>query len=179
MEKKNRLMNAAMTVLISAAMGIVASYLVLKTNPQAAAATPPPVMYGSNLILSILLGCVSGLVLPFGRWGRSLADKARAKPPGLRFTLLNSLPLAAGNTVIISLILSFVGVFMARRGVPAEALAHMPPLLVMWLGSWANLLLPTLLVSYLLAVLLSPVLARLMGLSGPAGGAGGAGPSRR
>ncbi|MBQ9617146.1 MAG: hypothetical protein IJR48_02180, partial [Oscillibacter sp.] len=76
-------------------------------------------------------------------------------------------PLAVGNTVFISLILSFVGVFMARRGVPAEAIANMPPLPVMWLSSWAKLLAPTLCVSYLLSVLLSPVVAKMVGLGGP------------
>lgn len=165
MKEKNRAMNIIMTVLMSAAMGAVASYLVLKNNPQAAAATPAPAMYVSNIALSVLLGIVSAAALPLGKWGRGLANKAHAKPPGIRFTLLNSIPLAAGNTVVISLILSFLGVFMARRGVPAEALAHMPPLLTMWLGSWAQLFVPTLAVSYLLSVLLSPVVAQIVGLS--------------
>ncbi|MBQ6206856.1 MAG: hypothetical protein IJK52_07215 [Oscillospiraceae bacterium] len=165
MEKKGRVMNVVMTALMSAAMGVVASYLVLKGNPQAAASMPAPAMYASNMILSVLLGIVSAMALPFGKWGRSLADKAHAKPPGVRFTLLNSIPLAAGNTVVVSLILSFLGVFMARRGVPAEVVAHMPPLLVMWLSSWAQLLAPTLAVSYLLSVFLSPIVSQIIGLS--------------
>ena len=167
MNQKNRAMHTAMSVLISAAMGVVASYLVLKTNPQAAAATPAPMMYMSNIVLSVVLGLVSAAVLPLGKWGRGLADKAHAKPPSLAFQLLNSVPLALGNTLFVSLTLSFVGVFMGRRGAPAEAVAHMPPLPVMWLGSWAKLLLPTLCVSYLLSVLLSPVVAKLLGLGGP------------
>lgn len=166
MKEKNRAMNAIMTVLMSAAMGVVASYLVLKDNPQAASSTPAPIMYVSNMALSVLFGLVSAAVFPFGKWGRWLANQANAKPPGVRFTLLNSIPLAAGNTVVVSLILSFLGVFMARRGVPAEVVAHMPPLLAMWLGSWAKLLAPTLAVSYLLSVLLSPIVSQIIGLSG-------------
>ena len=167
MEQKNRVMNTAMSVIISAAMGVVASWLTLGSNPQAAASTPAPVMYACNVVLSVVLGLVSAAVMPFGKWGRGLANKAHAKPPGLAFNLLNAAPLAVGNTVFISLILSFVGVFMARRGVPAEAIANMPPLLVMWLSSWAKLLAPTLCVSYLLSVLLSPVVAKMVGLGGP------------
>lgn len=165
MRRKNRVMSFTMSALMSAVMGVVASYLVLKTNAQAAAVTPAPVMYASNIVLSVILGLVSAAFLPFAKWGRTLADKARAKPPGFRFTVLNALPLSAGNTVFISLILSFPGVFMARRGAPAEALAHMPPLLAMWLGSWAKLLLPTLLVSYALSVPLSPAVSDIAGLS--------------
>ncbi len=167
MNRKNRVMHTAMTVLISAAMGVVASWLILGSNPQAAASTPAPMMYACNIVLSVVLGIVSAAVLPFGKWGRGLANRAHAKPPGLAFNLLHSIPLAAGNTVFISLVLSFVGAFMARRGAPAEAVAHMPPLLSMWLGSWAKLLAPTLCVSYLLSVLLSPVVAKLLGPGGP------------
>ena len=61
---------------------------------------------------------------------------------------------------------------MARRGAPSEALAHMPPLLAMWLGSWAKLLLPTLLVSYLLSVPLSPKISDIVGLSAAGAEAG-------
>ena len=163
MNRKNRVMHTAMTVLISAAMGVVASWLILGSNPQAAASTPAPVMYACNIVLSVVLGIVSAAVLPFGKWGRGLANKAHAKPPGLAFNLLHSIPLAVGNTAFISLVLSFVGAFMARRGAPAE----MPPLLMMWLGSWAKLLAPTLCVSYLLSVLLSPVVAKIVGPGGP------------
>ena len=54
---------------------------------------------------------------------------------------------------------------MARSHAPAEALAHMPPFPVMWLGSWAKLLLPTLIVSYILAVVLSPIVSQAVGMA--------------
>ena len=167
MQKKERAMNLTMTVLVSAAMGAIASYLVLKTNAQAAASTPAPVMYSSNIALSVILGLVVSFVLPLGKLGRALAKKANANPPGIGFTLLNALPLAIGNAALISFALSFLGVFMARSHIPAEALSHMPPLLVMWLGSWAQLLLPTLVASYALSVVLSPVVSFIVGLNKP------------
>ncbi|MBR4211487.1 MAG: hypothetical protein IKR84_03765, partial [Oscillibacter sp.] len=89
MNQKNRVMHTAMTVLISAVMGVVASWLILGSNPQAAASTPAPVMYACNIVLSVALGIVSAAVLPFGKWGRGLANKAHAEPPGLAFNLLH------------------------------------------------------------------------------------------
>jgi nucleoside recognition membrane protein YjiH len=79
--------------------------------------------------------------------------------------LINSIPLSVGNTIIVSLVCSIVGVLMARSHAPAEALAQMPPFPVMWLGSWAKLLLPTLIVSYILAVVLSPIVSQAIGMA--------------
>lgn len=164
MQKKERAMGLTMTVLSSAVMGAIASYLVLKTNAQAAVSTPAPVMYGSNIALSIILGLVISFVLPLGKLGGALAKKANANPPGIAFTLLHALPSAIGSTTLISLALSFLGVFMARSHIPAEALAHMPPLPVMWLSSWTQLLFPTLIASYTVSVILSPVVSSIVGL---------------
>ena len=50
---------------------------------------------------------------------------------------------------------------------PPEALANVPPFVPMWLVSWAQLLGPTLIVSYILAVLLSPFVSQAVGLGGP------------
>lgn len=166
MQKKSKKMSVVMSVIISAAMGAIAAYLTLKTNPQAAEATPVKAMYISNILMSVVVGLLVSSILPLGKWGRGLASKAKAEPSSFKFTLLNCLPISVGNTLIVSLIVSFFGVFMARSKVPAAALANMPPLPVMWLGSWAKLLLPTLIASYLLAVILSPTVSELIGLSG-------------
>ena len=165
MKKKQRTMSLIMTIIISAAMGAIAAYVTLKNNPQAAQSTPPQMMYISNIVMSIIVGILVALILPLGKWGQGLARKAGANPPSFKFTLLNSLPIAVGNTLIISLIVSFFGVFMGRAKAPAEAVAQMPPLPIMWLGSWVGLLLPTLIASYLLSVVLSPVIAEMVGMS--------------
>lgn len=165
MKKKERMMGLIMTIIISAAMGALASFIVLKTTPQAAAGQPVPMMYITNIVLSIIIGIIISFIIPLGKMGKSLAAKANANPPSMKFTLLNSLPLSIGNTLIIGLILSGFGVFMGRHSAPPEALANMPPFPVMWLSGYAKLLLPTLIVSYVLSVILSPVVSQAIGLS--------------
>lgn len=167
MKKKELAMNLIMGVIMSAAMGTVASFLLLRINPQAAAGAPVPMMYLSNIVLSIVVGVLVALLVPLGKMGMALARKAGVNPPGLKFNLINSIPLSVGNTIIVSLILSIIGVISARSKMPPEALANVPPFAVMWLGGWAKLLLPTLIISYILALILAPLVSRMVGLGGP------------
>ena len=164
MAKKEKMMGLVMTIIISIAMGALASFLVLKTQPQAAKGTPVPMLYISNILMSVLVGLIVYRFVPLGKMGRGLAAKFGANPPGTKFDLLNAIPLSVGNTLIISIVVSLFGVLMGRAKAPAGA--ELPPFITMWLGSWATLLLPTLIVSYLLAVLLSPIVSDLIGLSG-------------
>ena len=85
----------------------------------------------------------------------------------MKFILLNAIPNAVGNTVIISFILSFIGVLTARSKLPEAALSQLPPFPVMWLGTWIKLLLPTLIISYVLSVVLAPLVARIVGFKRP------------
>ena len=165
--KKERLVGIIMSIIISAVMGVVSAALVIKNNPEAVKYTPVAMLYISNIALSIVIGVIIALVIPLGKLGAMLARKANANPPGIKFFLLNAIPNSVGNTLIISLILSFVGVLTARMKLPAEALNQLPPFAVMWLGNWFRLLLPTLLISYVLSVLLSPLITRLLGVKGP------------
>ena len=165
--KKERLVGIIMSIIISAVMGVVSAALVIRNNPEAVKYTPVAMLYILNIALSIVIGVIIALVIPLGKLGAMLARKANANPPGIKFFLLNAIPNSVGNTLIISLILSFVGVLSARMKLPAEALSHLPPFAVMWLGSWMRLLLPTLLISYVLSVLLSPLITRLLGVKGP------------
>lgn len=165
--KKERLVGIIMSIIISAVMGVVSAALVIRNNPEAVKYTPVEMLYITNIALSIVIGVIVSLVIPFGRLGAMLARKANANPPGIKFFLLNAIPNSVGNTLIISLILSFVGVLTARMKLPAEALSQLPPFAVMWLGNWFTLLLPTLLISYVLSVLLSPLISRLLGVGGP------------
>ncbi len=165
--KKERLVGIIMSIIISAVMGVVSAALVIKNNPEAVKYTPVAMLYISNIALSIVIGVIIALVIPLGKLGAMLARKANANPPGIKFFLLNAIPNSVGNTLIISLILSFVGVLTARMKLPAEALSQLPPFAVMWLGNWFKLLLPTLLISYVLSVLLSPLISRLLGVGGP------------
>lgn len=163
--KKDRLVGIIMSIIISAVMGAVSAALVIKNNPESVRYTPAAMI--SNIALSVVLGVIIALVVPLGRLGAMLARKANANPPGIKFFLINAIPNSVGNTLIISLILSLVGVLTARMRLPAEALSQLPPFAVMWLGNWFKLLLPTLLISYVLSVLLSPLISRLAGVRGP------------
>lgn len=165
MKKKERLMGLVMAIIISLAMGVLVAYLIPKINPQAGEMQPAPIRYISNILLSVTVGIIVAFVIPLGKIGKNLAAKAGANPPSFKFTLINSIPLSVGNTIIVSLVCSIVGVLMARSHAPAEALAQMPPFPVMWLGSWAKLLLPTLIVSYILAVVLSPIVSQAIGMA--------------
>lgn len=163
MKKKERMMGLIMTIIISAAMGALASYIVLKTTPQAAEGQPVPMMYITNIILSVIIGIIVCFTIPLGKLGKNLAAKANANPPSFKFTLLNSIPMSIGNTLIIGLILSGFGVFMGTRNAPPEA--NLPPFPIMWLAGYAKLLLPTLIVSYILSVVLSPIISQAVGMS--------------
>ena len=159
-------MGLIMALIISAAMGVVATLLVLITQKEAQVG---PMTFVSNIVLSIVIGVIIALVLPLGKLGKALANAAKAYPPSFKFTLLNAISLSVGNTLIIGFLLSGFGVFMARRNIPPEVVKNMP-FLPMWLGSFAKMLLPTLLVSYILAVVFSPIISKAVGLGGPGAG---------
>ena len=165
MKKKERLMGLIMAIIISLAMGVLVAVLIPVISPQAAESQPVAIRFISNILMSVITGIIVAFVIPLGKLGRALANKAGANPPSFKFTLLNSIPLAAGNTLIVSLVCSFFGVLMGRSHATAEALAHMPPFVIMWLSNWGKLLLPTLVVSYILAVILSPVVSQAVGMA--------------
>ena len=165
--RKERLVGLIVSVFVSAAMGLVSAILVTTTNPDSLKAHSSALIYASNIILSIILGIVISLFIPLGKLGASLARKAGATPPSMKFIFINAIPNSVGNTFLISLILSFVGVFTARMKLPEPVLSTLPPFHIMWIGSWFRLLLPTLLISYTLSVLLAPVIARLVGYGKP------------
>ena len=154
-------------------MGVLAAFLVITTNPDSLKVNSAALIYGSNITLSIILGIVIALIIPFGKIGGAMARKAGATPPSMKFILINAIPNSVGNTILISLILSFVGVFTARMKLPPETLSHLPPFPIMWLGNWAKLLLPSLVVSYILSIILAPIIARIVGIKGPPAGPGG------
>ena len=165
--KKERLVGIIMSIIISAVMGVVSAALVIRNNPEAARYTPVEMLYITNIALSIVIGVIVSLVIPFGKLGAMMARKANANPPGIKFFAINAIPISVGNTLIISIVMSLYGVISARMKLPAEDLSHLPPFAVMWLGNWFKLLLPTLLISYVLSVLLSPLISRLLGVGGP------------
>ena len=165
MKKKTRTIGLIMAILISIGMGILAS-IVISKNPDAK--TPPfPIFCLINVAESVVVGVIVALVIPLGKIGQALTKKANAEPPSLKYNLINSIPLAIGNSVIVSAVVSFIGVVQGRSQMPAEAA---PPLIPMWFGNWAPLLIPSILVSYVLAVVLAPIVVMLVMGKGKPGG---------
>lgn len=163
MKNQERTIGIIMAIIISVAMGIVAS-VVVSRNPGAK--LPPfPIFCLINVAESVVVGIIAALLIPLGKLGHMLTVKAKATPPSLKFTLLNSLPMAVGYSVIVSAIISFINVAQAHSKIPAE---QAPPLFAMWFGSWGPLLIPSILISYVLSILLAPIVVRaVMGKGGP------------
>ena len=157
MKKQERTIGLVMAVIMSIAMGIVAA-VVIYNDPKAQ--TPPfPIFCIINLVESIIVGLLVALFVPLGKMGQALCKKAKAMPPSLKFNLLNSIPLAIGNSLIVSTVVSFINVAQAHAKIPAE---QAPPLFAMWFGSWAPLLLPSIVISYVLAILVSPIVVKMV-----------------
>lgn len=157
MKKQERTIGLIMAVIMSIAMGIVAA-VVIHNDPKAQ--TPPfPIFCLINVAESVIVGLLVALFVPLGKMGQALCKKAKAMPPSLKFNLLNSIPLAIGNSLIVSTVVSFINVAQAHAKIPAE---QAPPLFVMWFGSWAPLLLPSIVISYVLAILVSPIVVKMV-----------------
>ena len=157
MKKQERTIGLVMAVIMSIAMGIVAA-VVIYNDPKAQ--TPPfPIFCLINLVESIIVGLLVALFIPLGKMGQALCKKAKAMPPSLKFNLLNSIPLAIGNSLIVSTVVSFINVAQAHAKIPTE---QAPPLFAMWFGSWAPLLLPSIVISYVLAILVSPIVVKMV-----------------
>ena len=177
MKKKERLVNLIMAVIMSAVMGITFALIARKSStPQALQSMPPlPVMLISSLVESIIVGIIVALVIPMGRMGRSLAEKFDATPPSLKFNLINSIPFAVINAVLVSAICSFISIaqshsHMVKSGMPADIV---PPLFIMWFGSWIKTLPLSIVVGYVIAIIIAPFVIKAVGLGGPPEGAPG------
>lgn len=156
-KKKEMTIGLIMAVIMSIAMGIVAT-VVIFNDPKTQ--TPPfPIFCLLNIVESVVVGVIVALVIPLGKLGMAICKKAKATPPSLKFNLLNCIPMTLGNALIVSAVVSFIGILQAYSKIPEQARA---PLFAMWFGSWAPLLLPGILISYVLAVLISPIVVKLV-----------------
>lgn len=179
MKKKELMMGLIMAGLISFAVGVLVAILIPIISPEATKAQPVTIRYVSNILMSVITSEIVAFIVPLGKMGRNLAAKAGVTPPSIKFNLINAIPFSIGNTLIVSLVCSFFGVLIGRSHIPPEVLSEMKPFPVMWLGSWSALLLPTLVVSYILAVILAPLVANAVGLGRPQGPRGPEGPENR
>jgi len=165
MRKKERLVNIIMATILSALMGALACFLMRsRMDGDQLSSSPAFVMYISSIIESVIIGVFLVIVIPFGKWGRMLAGRFGANPPGMKFTCLNSIPVSFGSAVLVSCAVSFINIFIAHSKIPADVA---PPLLKMWFPSWLKLLIPSVIVSYVLSIIISPLIIRAVGLGGP------------
>lgn len=162
MKKQERRISLIMSVVMSIVMGIIAS-VVISRSPNVQ--LPPfPLFCLINIVESVVVGVLVAWLIPLGKLGQAFCKKAGAVPPSLKFNLLNSIPLSLGNSVIVSAVVSFVNVAQAHSKIPAP---QAPPLMAMWMGGWWPLLIPSILISYVLAVVISPLVVKaVMGGAG-------------
>ena len=155
--KKERTIGIIMAVIMSIAMGVIAA-VVISGNPNAK--TPPfPVFCAINVLESVIVGLFVAYLIPLAKIGRALCERAGAVPPSRKFHLINAIPMAVGNAVIVSGVVSFINVSEAHSSIPAE---QAPPLLIMWLSSWLPLLIPGIIAGYVLAIILAPIVSGMV-----------------
>ena len=169
MKRKERTMNLIMAVIMSVLLGTIAVFLARagKDDVQLQAMPPLPVMLITSIIESVIAGIIVALVFPLGKWGRALAAKAGANPPGIKFTLVNCIPFTLVNTFAISLPLSCISMAQAYSKIDMPV---KPSFISMWLGQWIVMLPFALVASYIIAVIISPLLVKAVGLGCPQGG---------
>lgn len=168
MRKKERMVNLIMAVTVSAVMGLIfAIFARIIAAPEALKAMPPaPVMIISSIIESVIVGVIIAFILPLGKLGKGLAARCNANPPGMKFNLINAIPFAVVNAIVVSAIVIFISIAQARSHMPAAAA---PPIMAMWFSNWIKTLPLSIIVSYIISIIVSPVLVKAVGLGGPMG----------
>ena len=169
MKKKEKLMGIIMAVSLSAIMGLIFVFVKRhNAEPQALEKMPPVVVDCLiSMLESITVGVIIALVIPIGKLGRALSAKFGAKPPSVKFSLLNSIPFALINAIVCSAVCSFIGIATSYG---KNMNPNKPPLIKMWFSQWINTLWISILVGYVLALLISPLVLRAVGLGKPPAG---------
>ena len=164
--KTNRLINIVMAVLMSVAMGLVASVVVFNTTDSMT--TPFPIFCLLNVGQSVIVGILVAILIPFHKAGMYLTRNI--KNSSLIYYLIFSIPNALGNAVIVSAAVSFMNIAAAYSKMDPT---HAPPLFIMWFGSWIKTLPLSIVVGYVIAIIIAPFVIKAVGLGGPPEGAPG------
>ena len=163
MKQRINAMRLTMTVFMSVMMGIAATLLSRAGAPPQAALPPLMIAMGTNILMSLIVGFIIWLTIPAGKWGRALVARAKAGPGSLKANALNSLPISMVNGLIISAVVSFVNIRGSHAQIPAE---FAPSLMVMWSSSWIKMLPVMLVLAFIVAMLISPLIAKWVKLPG-------------
>ena len=166
-KKNKRLIEVIVSVIMSVAMGM-ASTIIVCLNPNAN--TPPFILFCFlNVTESIIAGVCVALFVPLGRLSDALVRKLKLKNPSLEYNLVYSIPLAIGNGLIVSAVVSFINIAIAyTRLDPTQC----PPLLVMWASSWIPLITPLNIISYIFSVIVYPMVSSHFSANARESGAG-------
>ena len=174
---KEKKVSLIMAVIMSACMGILFAFIARKNiDPRGVESLPPaPIMFITSVIESIIVGVIVTLVIPMGRIGHFLTSRLNAVPGSFKFSAINSIPFAVINAVLVSAICSFISIaqshsHMVNSGMPADIV---PPLFIMWFGSWIKTLPLSIVVGYVIAIIIAPFVIKAVGLGGPPEGAPG------
>ncbi len=172
MKKKETLVNIIMAVILSICMGALFTFINRSSvDPEALKNMPPaPIAYLVRILESVTVGVIISLIIPMGKWGFALAKKFGANPPGIKFTLINSIPFSLINAILLSFICSFIGIATSYGNI---ADPNKPSLVSMWLGNWIKTLPISIVVGYVLAIIISPIVVKAVGLGKPPAGAPG------
>ena len=119
------------------------------------------------IVESVAVGIVVALVIPIAKLGRKLAEACKARPGTIKFNLINGFPFTVINSCLLGTIMSGLGIFQARRQMPMEVLIKQPPFVKVWLGSCLENLPIAIIVSYILAIIISPIVVKMVGPGGP------------
>lgn len=161
MKQRRSLVGLIMTLFMSTVMGIVATLIARRGMPPQALATAAPAaaMIMSSVLMSVTVGIIVWLLIPSSKWGSMLAAKAKARPGSFKYTALNALPISFINSFVIGIVVSFVNVSKSHAQLPPPAKAAQP-LFRMWFGSWIKMFPILLVVAFVLALLVSPLIVK-------------------
>lgn len=165
MEERKKKEKSALTIIIavmSVVMGVVAS-VIISMNPRSN--TPAfPIFCISNMFESVAAGIILAQLIPFYSIARKMEAKAGVACPGTRFILFNSIPLTAISVVIVEAVMCLLNIIMARSSIPA---GQAPPFIMMYLSTYLPLIIPSLIICYLTAILISKLIYKMVGIKNP------------
>ncbi len=146
-------------IILSVLMGIVSSVIIFM-NPRSN--TPEfPIFCISNTFESVAAGIILMQLIPFHKIARKMEEKAGVPCPEFKFILLNSIPLVVISTLIVEAIICLLNIVMARSSIPA---GQAPPFMMMYLTSYLPIILPSIIVCYVAAILISGTIYKMVGI---------------
>lgn len=158
-KKKEKKALMIIVIILSVLMGMIAS-LVVYMNPRSN--TPAlPIFAISNVFESVAAGIFLAQLIPFYKISKKIEDKTGAPCPEFKFILFNSIPLVVISTLLVEAIVCLLNIVMARSSIPA---GQAPPFIMMYLSSYLPMILPSMIVCYVTAILISGLIYKKVGI---------------